>query len=121
MAANNYFEFGCDFNIFLQSLDARSKTKKEQFKIAETWLCTGHGWPMTESEFERLYGEYAQVQINSYDDGKQYELMITFPKLALKQGETSDDFLYYASFNIEDYDEMKAIVNKCFELTVKNI
>lgn len=119
MKANNYFEFGCDFSIFLQAIDIRACATP--FKVAETWLCTGHGWPMTESEFERLYGEYAQVQINSYDNGEQYELMITFPKLALKQGETPDDFLYYASFNVDSYDEMKTIVNKCFELTVKNI
>lgn len=119
---NYYFEFGCDFRIFLQSLDASSKANhKELFKVAELQLCKGHGECMTRPEFDELYDEYAQIQINghSHEGDSFFELMITFPKRKVFC-QADGEFTLYNSYCLEDFDEMKAIINKCFELTVKN-
>lgn len=118
---NYYFEFGCDFNIFLQALDAKSKTKNELFKVAELQLCKGHGECMTRPEFDELYDEYAQIQVNgrSGESDSFFELMITFPKRK-DFCQAGYKFVLYNSYCLEDFDEMKTIINKCFKLTVKN-
>lgn len=126
---NYYFEFGCDFNIFLQALTAKSKANhKELFKVAELQLYKGRGERMTRPEFDELYDEYAQIQVNGHSGeggsffekgGSFFELMITFPKRKVFC-QVDSEFVLYNSFCLEDFDEMKAIINKCFEITVKN-
>lgn len=122
---NYYFEFGCDFRIFLQSLDAsRKPSRKNLFKVSELMLNTGHyGETMSWQQFNELYDEYAQIQINGKTNQDNsdcwFEMMVTFPRRKAFSYAFRGFSLYSTHF-IEDFDEMTAIINKCFELTVKN-